>query len=109
MIIETFTAKEFLQGRKVRSRCLLGRHNFIARMEGTVIRVVDANGKPVKVNYAGTVDSRTVHARVDGVGFIGGWQYPHRAMPWKYLVKCINRGVLYHESASLPKAYRGTV
>ena len=106
MRASTITANDFLKGRAVRPHGILGRHSFKAHMEGISIVVIGQDGAPVNVEYAGTTDNRSCSACVSGVGFIGGWEYPHKAMPWKYMVESINRGVLYHDSASLPKAYR---
>lgn len=102
----TITANDFLLGRAVRPQGVLGRHSFKATLEGRSIEVVDENGESVKVEYGATADMRSCHAYVRDVGFIGGWQYPHKAMPFTYLVDCINRHILYFQSADLPKSYR---
>lgn len=84
-----------------------GRHQYRATLEGgRTIVVTDASGQRVKVNFAGASDNRTLYADIDGVGFIGGWQYPHKAMPWRALVDSINRGILYPSIDSLPKTHR---
>ena len=72
--------------------------------EGGRLTVRDRAGKPVQVQCAGTVDYRTVYVRVEGVGIIGGWRYPHRRMPWAYLAESINRGRVYQSTDELPKA-----
>ena len=84
---------------------MIRKHNYKAtwnRMEGII--VVDGKGKEVKVEYASTVDNRTMYAYVPGVGYIGGWQWPHKAMPFKHLATCINRGILYTKMEDLPTA-----
>lgn len=94
-MIQTITLDQFLKGSWHLAQPRLGRHTFKARMEGRSIVVEDEDGQPVKVSYAGTTDNRTVTAHVDGLGYIGGWRYPHRRMPWSYLVDSINRGYVY--------------
>jgi hypothetical protein len=74
-------------------------------VEGRGIVVTDAEGDEVKVTYGSTHDMRSCHAHATRVGFIGGWQYPHRAMPFKYLIDCINNGKIYAATANLPKKY----
>jgi hypothetical protein len=73
---------------------------------GLGIVVEDAEGQPVAVKFGATEDLRTVYAQVQGVGFIGGWQYPHRAMPWSYLVDSINAGRLYTRLEDLPNRWQ---
>ena len=67
------------------------------------LRAHDPEGSLVQVTYSGTQDRRTMMAYVEGVGFIGGWQSPHRAMPFHYLIVPINCGVLYSHSSLLPR------
>ncbi|MCL6557663.1 MAG: hypothetical protein K6U74_02450 [Firmicutes bacterium] len=101
----TITPEEFLTGSYLKKRPP-STHKFRAEYtpeEG--IKVFDENGNQVDVEFSATLDGRSVWARVEGVGFIGGWQYPHRAMPWKYLAESINKGILYHSSDQLPKKY----
>jgi hypothetical protein len=74
-------------------------------IEGGIV-VKDEHGEEVDVTFGATSDNRSVHAHVEGVGFIGGWQYPHKAMPWEYLVKSINRGIVYHDMNHLPKSLK---
>jgi hypothetical protein len=102
----TISTKQFLAGEAVRPQGL-GTHRYSATLNGKRITVTDEDGHVVEVEYGGTSDNRTVYARVPGVGLIGGWQYPHRAMPWHYLARSINRHVLYHRMEDLPK--RATV
>jgi len=106
MRITTVTAKDFIMGRMARVRNTKTRHNFKAHLEGRAIKVVDESGNEVEVRFSGTTDNRSCSASIDGLGFIGGWQYPHKAMPWKYMVESINQGVLYSDMNVLPKAYR---
>jgi hypothetical protein len=81
------------------------RHKYKARMEGRAIRVT-LHGEPVDVTFGATMDHRTVTARVPGVGFIGGWTYPHRAMPWEALAESISAGILYEHMSDLPNGRR---
>ena len=81
------------------------RHTLQARMDGDRVVVTDAQGQPVEALFGATNDLRTVSAYVDGIGFIGGWQYPHRSMPWAYLADSINAGLVYHTSSALPVRY----
>jgi hypothetical protein len=108
MRASTITAQEFLTGRAARVRNTKTIHNFKAHLEGRGIKVVDEYGNPVEVRFAGTTDNRSCSASIDGLGLIGGWQYPHKAMPWKYMVESINRGILYSDMNGLPTAYRRT-
>ncbi len=82
------------------------RHTYRAMLVGLGIVVEDAEGQPVAVEFGATEDLRTVYAQVQGVGFIGGWQYPHRAMPWSYLVDSINAGRLYTRLEDLPNRWQ---
>jgi hypothetical protein len=82
------------------------RHTYRAMLVGLGIVVEDAAGQPVAVEFGATEDMRTVYAQVQGVGFIGGWQYPHRAMPWSYLVDSINAGRLYARLEDLPNRWQ---
>jgi hypothetical protein len=79
-------------------------HQFRARIEAGKLVVTDQAGNPVKVACAGTTDNRTVYASVEGTGLIGGWCYPHRAMPWAYLAESINQGKVYAATDELPTA-----
>ncbi len=85
-------------------------HKFRAEwIDGKGIVVRDENGIELgadRIRFAGTLDNRTVSAYVEGVGYIGGWQYPHKALPWKRLVDYINRGLAYWSSEQLPKRYQ---
>lgn len=78
------------------------KHHYKAIWTDHGIKVTDPDGNEIKVQYAATSDNRTVHAFVQGVGFIGGWQYPHRRSPFRNLVDSINQGTLYDHSADLP-------
>lgn len=78
------------------------KHEYKAYLNDESIQVVDANGDAVEVTIGGTPDGRTRYAYVKGVGFIGGWRYPHRKMPRSYLVDCINKGILYLDMNELP-------
>jgi hypothetical protein len=100
MKVKTITSHEFLAGVPPRPRGT-SRHAYRARLDGKSI-VVELHGKTVEVQFGATQDQRSVTAFVPGVGFIGGWQWPHRAMPWAYLVESINQGVLHHEMSTLP-------
>jgi len=102
MQIKTGTPQQFQSGAFARSR-ELGTHTYTAHLDGKRIVVNDAHGEKVHVTYGGTSDNRTGYAVVEGVGIIGGWTYPHRAMPWRYMVRAINRHVLYPSTDALPK------
>lgn len=82
------------------------RHDLRARWTDGGIAVEDAAGQPVRVQFGGTADLRTVSAHVPGLGFIGGWRYPHKREAWKFLVDCINEGRLYHDLSDLPNGRR---
>lgn len=85
-------------------------HSYKAAwVEGRGLVVTDSAEQEVALRASGTLDNRTVMIEVEGVGYIGGWQYPHRAMPWRYLVESINRGVLYQCADALPRKYPKTV
>lgn len=79
-------------------------HNLKATwIEGEGIKVTDPAGKTIEVSYGGTQDSRTVHAYVNGLGFIGGWNWPSPPGTFKgRLVASINQGILYSASNDLP-------
>lgn len=84
------------------------RHTFRAELvNGRSIHVFDEHGERVEAKFAGTQDNRTLYCEVPGVGFIGGWQYPHKALPWKALVDSINKGRLYRTTDDLPKRSTG--
>lgn len=105
MKARTISPEEFLTGSYLKKRPP-STHKFRAEYnpkEG--IKVFDENGNRVDVEFSATLDNRSVAAYVKGAGFIGGWQYPHRAMPWNYLAESINRGILYHSLDQLPKKF----
>lgn len=85
-------------------------HNFRARLtpEGG-LEVTDPDGARVDVRLSATSDMRSVHAFVPSVGFIGGWEYPHRKMPWSHLVDCINEGKVYYSTEDLPNGRKKAV
>jgi hypothetical protein len=87
----------------------IGTHNLKAELVGRGIEVKDPSGKVVEVSYGATMDRRSVHAYVTGLGFIGGWQWPHRSAPFTDLVESINQGVLYHDMNSLPNGRKRKV
>ena len=103
------TSKALIAGGSWRARDLLpsgrGRHQYRAKMNGRSIAVT-LDGNPVEVRYAGTTDNRTVTAYVEGVGYIGGWEYPSPRRPWSDLVIEINKGILHYQSSTLPKSNR---
>lgn len=103
VMIKRMTGEDFLKG-----RCVplpeIGRHTYRAEWVlglGMVVR--DESGAPVDVTFSSTEDMRTVYAYIEGVGFIGGWQYPHKRTPFPKLVDYINRGILYSSMSMLPK------
>jgi len=103
-LIKTISPGQFIAGAFAMNR-LDGQHRYRAHMEGRSL-IVTLDGEPVKgIHFGATADNRSVSAYIDGEGFIGGWQYPHKAMPWSYLAECINFGILYAASDHLPKAY----
>jgi len=75
--------------------------------DGKGLTVTDAQGAVVQVTLGATLDNRTVYAHVEGLGFIGGWTYPHRAQPFKRIVESINRGRVYEDMNHLPNGRRG--
>ena len=106
MRTKKISTKDFVAGISFLKPRGVSTHNFRATYtKGEGIRVFDENGNLVEVEFAGTSDNRTVTDYVKGVGFIGGWQYPHRAMPWEYLAESINKGILYHDLNQLPKKF----
>lgn len=110
MTITTTTAKAFLEGRCCRQGHGKQKHTYTAKMEGRAIHVYDQDGQPVAVSFGGTMDNRSVYCHLtNGGGFIGGWQYPHKKMPWAYLADCINKGILYHDMNDLPKTHRAKI
>lgn len=101
MQTKEISSKDFLAGVKPFPRGI-GTHNLKTELVGRGIVVKDLNGNKVEVTYGATSDRRSVHAHVVGLGFIGGWQYPHRAAPFMDLVESINQGILYPDMNSLP-------
>ena len=83
-----------------------GEHDYKASLEDGRLVVIGGDGRPVKVAYAMTADNRTCYARVNGVGIIGGWTYPHKRQPFRELVACINQGVVYTDVSDLPKSHK---
>jgi hypothetical protein len=108
---KTITAQDFLMGRAVTAYRGVGRHPYRARwIQGKGIVVLDDCDQEVRATFAATEDNRTVTAHVEGVGYIGGWQYPHKAQSFKALVSSINRGRLYYRQSQLPtKGMEATV
>jgi hypothetical protein len=106
---KTISANDFLAGLIFPDRIGIDKHNLKAELVGRGIVVKDASGNVVKVIYAGSTDNRTLYARVEGLGFIGGWQYPHRRAPFTDLVESINQGVLYHDMNDLPNGRKRKV
>ena len=103
--IREVSTDDFLAGR-CRHDITRGEHEYKASLVNGGIVVVDGEGRPVKVTYASTADNRTCYAHVGGVGFIGGWTYPHRKQPFRELVAYINRGVVYADMNDLPKSHK---
>lgn len=100
---KTISPEEFLKGGIFNEVLRKETHSYRAELvDGKRIVVKDAQGNEVKVQFGGTSDNRTVYAYIEGVGFIGGWEYPHKKMPWAALVAYINMGILYRSSAMLP-------
>lgn len=108
MKIGEISSKDFLAGNFLpQPRAGRGIHNFKAEwVEGRGIRINGHIPHELKISFASTNDMRTCYAYCEGVGFIGGWQYPHRKMPFKYLVESINQGILYYDQNSLPNGRR---
>ena len=79
-----------------------GKHKYNARLEGNSIIVEDKDGNKIDVSFAGTSDNRTVYAYVQGVGFIGGWQWPSPPLKFQSLVRFINQGIVYYNQSDLP-------
>lgn len=102
--ITTITPAEFIAGQIYRRPRGYTRHTYKATMEGRSIIVRDQHGLRVPCQFAGTQDNRTLYAWIEGVGYIGGWQYPHKSQPWAALAVSINRGRLYASIDSLPKS-----
>lgn len=103
-IFKTITTREFLSGEHYRcGHKPPTKHKYRAHLEGNSVVVTDESGERVEVNFGATQDHRTVYCHVDGVGFIGGWTYPHKRQPFRKLVDCINRGKLY-DMNDLPKS-----
>lgn len=94
----------FLKGGVIRRKTGIATHDFKAEwVEGQGIRINGQVPSEIGITFAATLDNRTCYAYAAGYGFIGGWQYPHRKMPFKYLVEKINEGILYYDQNSLPK------
>ena len=71
------------------------RHDLHAEwVEGRGCVITAPDGTEVKASFGATADARTVYAHVEGMGFIGGWTYPHRKMAFRKLVGSINRGIV---------------
>ena len=102
MQTKEISIKDFVAGVRPFPRGGIVGHSLKAELVGRGIVVKDSSGNVVKVTYGATLDNRHVHAHVAGLGFIGGWQYPHKAQPFKCLVDAINQGVLYHDMNDLP-------
>jgi hypothetical protein len=104
--VKTYTLSlgDFIQGRGI-IEPKITIHTYRATLVPShqAIRVTDESGSLIAVHYSATGDRRTMMAYVEDVGYIGGWQYPHRAMPFHYLIVSINRGVLYSHSHLLPR------
>jgi hypothetical protein len=103
--IRTVSSDDFLTGR-CRHDVTRGTHNYRASLEEGKIVVVDDNGNHLEVHYGASSDMRTCYASVNGVGFIGGWTYPHKKLPFRELVAYINRGVVYADMNDLPKSHK---
>ena len=82
-----------------------GTHTLHASLDGISVIVRDAEGNQLNVLFSATSDRRTVTAYVEGTGYIGGWRYPHRAMPLEFLVDSINLGKVYEKPDHLPNRY----
>ena len=95
---------DFIHGRFIIAPSV-GIHEYRAALipSSQSIQVTDSTGRIIEVQYSATHDRRTMMAYIEEVGFIGGWQHPHRAMPFHYLIVSINRGVLYSHSHLLPR------
>lgn len=81
-------------------------HTYRAELASGAVRVFDVAGNRVQVTFASTADRRTAYARIEGVGFIGGWQHPHKALPFTALVDYINLGIVYQDMRDLPRSPR---
>jgi hypothetical protein len=104
MNMPTISSKDFLAGNYGDSRPRFSKHKYRAYLQAhTGIKVEDEGGNEVTVEYASTHDMRTCYAHIPGIGFIGGWTYPHKKMPFFHLVEKINDGILYKDSNDLPK------
>ena len=88
----TITVNDFLKGRQPKPRGGYTCHAYHAEIVGRGIQVFDKGGNRVEVTFAGTMDNRTLYAYVKGDLYIGGWQYPHKKLPFTRLVDSINRG-----------------
>ena len=98
----TISSSDFLAGKRLTPRTGRGTHNLTATWDGHGIVVLDPERHLMTVSYASSVDRRTCYAYIENLGFIGGWQYPHKGQPFRALVESINRGVLYFDMNSLP-------
>lgn len=97
----TITVNDFLNGSMFLRPTGTGQHNLTAKWDNG-IKVTDENGNAVNVEYGATTDNRTVTAYVREIGFIGGWQYPHKRQSFKLLIDSINQGIVYHDMNDLP-------
>lgn len=99
----TMSISDFLKGGFPQPKTGKGIHNFKAAWSDKGITIDGHKPSDLGVTFGATSDNRTCYAHLNGLGFIGGWQYPHRKMPFKYLVESINQGILYYDQNSLPK------
>ena len=100
----TITVDDFLKGCRPRPKEGRTHHAYRAEIVGKGVQVFDKDGNRVEVTFAGTTDNRTVYAYVKGDFYIGGWQYPHKKLPFTRLVDSINKGVGYFSMDALPKS-----
>ena len=100
----TITANDFLKGRQPKPKGAHTYHNYRAVQIGKGIQVFDKDGNRVEVTFAGTLDNRTVYAYVKRDFYIGGWQYPHKSLPFTRLVDSINKRVGYFSMDALPRS-----
>jgi hypothetical protein len=101
MKTQIITSNDFLSGNFFKKKDI-ERHTLKAKWENGKIIVTDQEDNKVEVTYGATIDMRTCTAYVNGLGFIGGWQYPHKKMPFSELVNKINQGILYPDMNNLP-------
>ncbi len=103
MKTRTISTAEFLSGSRYREPSKT-QHEYHAEWGPNGITVYGKDGQQVEIQCAGTLDNRTAYVCVKATGeIIGGWTYPHAAMPWKYLITCINQGICYKHTNDLPK------